>query len=227
MCHRDIFSMERKKVMNKWEKTWKNSKEDLNVLARTYLNFVRSHIEKILEDIPKKTNSIDVGCGTGRSMQWLKEFGFNPIGIDCSKSAVNRCKSLGLDVLLADAYKTTFKDREFDLVVSAGVIEHFKDFQPIIDEMCRISKKYILLVQPNRSSLYRKLANIYYLFIPEKGPPELDYELEDFLESLSRNGFYLSKSSITPLDGYWVLLFKKMKSEGIASQSTIQTKMHS
>ena len=209
--------MDRKKVMNEWEKTRKNSDGNLNVLATTYLSFVKSHIEKTLEDIPKnartRAKSIDVGCGTGRTLQWLKEFGFNPIGIDCSKSSVNLCKRLGLDVLLMDAFKTTFKDREFDLVFAAGVIEHFSDFQPLIDEMCRISKKYILLVQPNRSSLYRKLANIYYLFIPEKGPPEQDYELEDFLESLSRNGFYLSKFSITPLDGFWVLLFKNARAK--------------
>lgn len=204
--------MDKKRVMHEWERAWKDY-EGLNIIARTYFGFVKSHVKEIINDIPIQSKVIDVGCGSGRSLLWLEEFGFNPIGIDCSKSSIRHCKNIGLDVSLMDAFKTTFKNKEFDLVFSEGLIEHFipKDFQSLVNEMCRISKKYVLLVQPNRLSLFRKLANIYYLFIQEKGPPEQYYELEDFIRSFSINAFYPIRISITPLDGFWVLLFKRFK----------------
>lgn len=205
--------MSRKKIMKSWDETWEDFKGP-NPLALWYLDFVKKEISKMLREVKlhKKSKIIDIGCGTGRTLIWFKDFGYeNSLGIDQSKSSIDYCKNLNLKVREMNAFKTKFRNKHFDLVFSEGLLEHFdkSDAKKIIKEMCRVSKKYVLLSQPNRSSVYRKLADIFYLFIKEKGPPEKDYSIDDFVRSFSENKFELKKISTVTLGGFWLLLFER------------------
>lgn len=205
--------MNREKVMEEWENTWKNFPSmRLNILARTHLNIVKNMIKNMVKNIPRDIKICDVGCGTGRSMSWYKKMGFDDIiGIDSSETSINHCRKLGYEVYCMDAFDTGFEDEEIDLIHSEGLIEHFKksNLDPFVKEMCRISKNHVLLVQPNRKSVYRKLVDIYYKLIPEKGPPEKDYKVSEFIKSFKKNGFLLKKLYTTPLGGFWILLFER------------------
>jgi len=208
--------MKRKSLITEWEKTWDGlDSGKLNIAARLYLEFVRRDIKKILETIrlPKKSKVIDVGCGTGRTLLWLKGLGFkNLIGVDITRSSLKHCKKIGIkNVYLMDVFGLKYKTEEFDLVFSEGLVEHFNesDFISSINEICRVSRKYVLFVQPNRASLYRKLVNLYYMFVDEKGPPERDYQFSDFNKAFSKNGFYLQDRLVTMLGGFWILLFQR------------------
>lgn len=213
-----VHDFMRKNIMTQWEKTWNNFQgRKLNFIARTYMQLVLKKIIRIIKEykISQKSKIIDVGCGTGRTILWFKKIGYkNIIGIDASASSIKYCHNIGLNnVFLKDAFKTNFRNFQFDLVFSEGLVEHFdiKDFDKLIDEMCRISNKYVLLVQPNRWSLYRKLVNVYYSFFKEKGPPEKDYALIDFYRSFAMNRFYLEKIETVILGGFWILLFRRCK----------------
>ncbi|MFZ3060704.1 MAG: class I SAM-dependent methyltransferase [Candidatus Methanoperedens sp.] len=207
--------MKRIKVMKEWDKTWP-SIEKYNILAEFCLGVIRRDMVKILDRIPNRVPNelkvLDIGCGFGKSLEWFKEYGFNDlIGIDSSETSVKICRDKGFNVIEMDAFHTKFRNKEFDLVYAGGVLEHFEseDVQLMIKEMCRISDKYILLLQPNKKSLYKKFADIYYFFIPERGPPELDYSYDYFLDSLAMNGFVLMDSSKSFLGGFWILLFER------------------
>jgi ubiquinone/menaquinone biosynthesis C-methylase UbiE len=204
----------KKSIMEDWNREWHNW-NGINFLAETYMNIVKKHTLKIIneEKISRDGKVLDVGCGSGTSLLWFKnDFGFkNSIGIDSSPSSIKLCIKNGFsdkDVLLMDAFNTTFKDNEFDLVFAGGVLEHFPDCELLVKEMCRISKKYILLTQPNHFGIYKKLTDIYYKFIPERGSPEYTYKLDDFIKLFKENGFRLKRKKDTLLNGFWILLFE-------------------
>ena len=74
--------------------------------------------------------ALDIGCGTGYSMVWMRErFAFREVfGVDLSSKAAMFCKSRGLDtVALASADKLPFSAAEFDLVTCFDVIYQLND----------------------------------------------------------------------------------------------------
>ena len=142
----------KKYIEEKWDKEWQNW-NGINFLARTYMNIVKKCIFKIIneESIHRDGKVLDVGCGSGTSLSWFKyDFGIeNSIGIDSSPSSIRLCINNGFsnkDVFLMDAFNTTFKDNKFDLVFEGGVLEHFPDCKLLVNEMCRISKKYVFYI---------------------------------------------------------------------------------
>ena len=42
-----------------------------------------------------------------------------------------------------------FDDRSFDVVLCLDVLEHIESIHPIFDELCRVSRKYVVIALPN------------------------------------------------------------------------------
>ena len=84
--------------------------------------------EGALGEGPKR--SLDVGCGDGRFLQVLKDFGakdWELVGIDFDPKAVERCRARGFT-----AYETRVEEMgteygTFDAVVMLQLIEHVED----------------------------------------------------------------------------------------------------
>ena len=80
-------------------------------------NFIEAEIS-----FDKKTDILDIGCGTGRHSIELALRGYNVTGIDLSNSMLKRAKekamvrNLNIDFQQQDARNLTFK-QEFDLVI--------------------------------------------------------------------------------------------------------------
>src|SRR5262245_10632380 len=73
---------------------------------------------------------LDVGCGTGYSLVWLRDrFKFDQVyGVDLSPHAAEFWRARGLDtVALASADKLPFGENEFDLVTCFDVIYQLND----------------------------------------------------------------------------------------------------
>jgi SAM-dependent methyltransferase len=69
-------------------------------------------------------------------------------GVDISEASIDLCKKAraerkthNVDFLAMDANELKFRDGEFDLVFSEGVIHHFKDALKPVKEMMRVTKK--------------------------------------------------------------------------------------
>jgi hypothetical protein len=94
------------------------------------------------------------------------------------------------------------------MVFAEGVLEHFLDFSPFVREMCRISSKYVLLIQPNHYSLLGGLSH----FLQERvrdNVKEYSYGWEAFRDAFAEQGFDLQLKNNTLLRDFWVLLFLK------------------
>lgn len=78
--------------------------------------------------LTKRTQLLDVGCGTGVILQHFKAKGIAVTGIDFSKEALRFCRKRGLkDVRQVDLEKPLPKMGRFDIIIAADVIEHLND----------------------------------------------------------------------------------------------------
>ena len=101
--------------------------------------------------IEKNTRVLDVGCGDGILMEFLKQNKeINIRGIEILKSNAQKCVGKGLSVIEGNAEKdlTQFPDSSFDFVILSQTLQAFLDPETVIKELLRIGKKAIVTV-PN------------------------------------------------------------------------------
>ena len=107
---------------------------------------------KIISDLIKKnTRVLDVGCGDGILMEYLKYNKEIDIrGIEISKDNVQKCLSKGLTVIEGDAEKDLlqFPDGSFDFVILSQTLQAFLNPEIVINELLRVGKKAIVTI-PN------------------------------------------------------------------------------
>ena len=107
---------------------------------------------KIISDlIEKNTRVLDVGCGDGTLMEYLKYNKEIDIrGIEISKDNVQKCLSKGLTVIEGDAEKDLlqFPNGSFDFVILSQTLQAFLKPEVVIKELLRVGKKAIVTV-PN------------------------------------------------------------------------------
>jgi methionine biosynthesis protein MetW len=105
-------------------------------------------IAKLIE---KNTRVLDVGCGDGTLMEFLKDNNKIGIrGIEISKNNVQKCIGKGLTVIEGDAEKDLgqFPDGSFDFVILSQTLQAFLNPEKVISELLRVGKKAIVTI-PN------------------------------------------------------------------------------
>ncbi len=113
-------------------------------IIHNLVNFYRAALIKIFLN-PK--SALDVGCGTGRLVKWLRFFGVEAYGIEISQDALalveERIKPF---IKLGDIVDIPYQKNQFDLVLTWDVMEHLErsKLKKAAGETIRVSKKYIL-----------------------------------------------------------------------------------
>jgi SAM-dependent methyltransferase len=105
--------------------------------------------EKILRELleiivyQRFTDSIkilNVGAATGRSSEWLSEFGeVESIEYDPECAAMAE-EFTGMPITVGSATELPFEDDQFDLVTAFDVIEHIEDDQAAANELVRVCR---------------------------------------------------------------------------------------
>ncbi len=127
-------------------------------------NFVFSKLFLIRKklDLNSIQNGLEIGCGNGSFTIQLKNIISNIVGIDLSSIMLNLCrKNSNLDLIRSSVLKLPFRDNSFDLIFSANVLHHLKNPSRGLKEVSRVTKKYYILIEPNRNNL---LMAIFALF---------------------------------------------------------------
>lgn len=110
--------------------------------------FVKPKIEFIKKHIclDKNTNILDVGCGFGIFTHYLEKLA-RTVGTDFSLSMLkdNPCKLL----INSNGKKLPFKNNTFDVVFCGDLLHHVDDERIVLKEMLRVSKKDIIILEPN------------------------------------------------------------------------------
>lgn len=99
--------------------------------------------DEFVKLVPKTARVLDVGCGNGWFLNWLKELGYTNIeGIDVVQKAADETwrGGLGVKAALMDGHATDFEDSYFDAVSASHVLEHSPIPKALVRELVRITK---------------------------------------------------------------------------------------
>ncbi len=103
-------------------------------------------------------NILDVGCGAGGNILFLKKFG-KVTGLDVSEDALAFSRNKGFAALVPGrAEKLPFPDGSFDIVATLDCIEHIEDDRSALRECGRVLKNNgaLLLTAPAHRWLWSR-----------------------------------------------------------------------
>jgi len=112
---------------------------------------MKKEFQIISELIENNTKVLDVGCGDGTLMKFLKdEKNVDTRGLEISKENVQNCISKGLAIIEGNAEKDLhqFPNLSFDYVVLSQTLQAFYNPEKVIDDLLRVAKKAIVTI-PN------------------------------------------------------------------------------
>ncbi len=95
----------------------------------------------------KPKNCLEIGCGTGQLVKYLRRLGVEAYGVDLSHMVLDIADPESRAYLKqGDTTKLPYDDNEFDLVVSFDVLEHVERsrIKKAAEESVRVSRKYVL-----------------------------------------------------------------------------------
>ncbi len=160
-----------------WDQLWKNQGCNGFLDDNSYIGLC----EKIKFESFKKVfsnasgrKSLECGCGLATISTRLAMEGYEVTMLDLSSHALEKVKSnfkrLGLvgDFIQDDINDMPFEDKTFDLVLSFGVLEHFKDINRPIEEMIRVLKPggiFFADIVPEKFSIHKLVDMMNYLVL--------------------------------------------------------------
>ena len=153
---------------------------------------MKKEFEVIAQIIQSNKRVLDVGCGDGTLMEYLKKNQKNDVrGLEPKKDLVQKCISKGLSVIEGDAEKELiqFPKKSFDYVVLSQTLQAFLYPDVVLDQLLRIGKQTIVSI-PNFG--YWKVRTSLLLFgrMPEtKSLPYKWYDTPN-LHMCSIHDFY-------------------------------------
>lgn len=155
-------------------------------LGKVLHNLVHMYRALWLALVLKPKNCLDVGCGTGRLVYYLRKLGVEAYGIEISHYALEAAeKEVKPYLQYGDITKIPYPDDFFDVVVTFDVLEHLERsrLRKAVEETIRVSKRLI----------------VHKVFTPENFWIRL-FHTKDF-----------SHLSVLPAQ-YWLTMFKYIES---------------
>lgn len=123
-----------------------------NPIERYFLDNFNNTLISIIQQLPAYS-VLDVGCGEGFTLQRLtnQKIGKKLEGVDFVQEALDLGKKIHphLKLIKGDLYELPYENDSFDLLLCTEVLEHLEYPQKALQELIRVSKKYILLSVPH------------------------------------------------------------------------------
>jgi len=120
---------------------------------------ITNYIKKLIQEktlVGQDLKILNVGCGPGRSSQYLSVFG-NVVSVEYDKYCCEfASEKTGLEIINGSITELPFEDQSFDLVCAFDVIEHVENDLLAVTEMKRVTKKegVIFITVPTFMSLW-------------------------------------------------------------------------
>jgi ubiquinone/menaquinone biosynthesis C-methylase UbiE len=130
---------------------------------------------------------LDLGCGNGYFSAQLNEMA-PTVGVDFSQKmlAMNPLSQK----LQMDAEHLAFQDMSFDLVFCHALLHHVENMDAVIREMRRVSKRHVVVMEPNRDNPFMFL---FSALVPEERKA-LQFSLGFLREGMEKNGLKVTRA---------------------------------
>ena len=112
---------------------------------------MKKEFKAISRIIQNNKRVLDIGCGDGTLMEYLKINQKNDVrGLEPQKNLVQKCIAKGLSVIEGDAEKelVQFPEKSFDYVVLSQTLQAFLFPEEVLKQLLRIGKQTIVSI-PN------------------------------------------------------------------------------
>ena len=145
-----------------------NTKYEREVHKRISERREKRLLERILQTVGRQETLLDVPCGAGRLSPVLARFADQVYEVDYSLAILKLCRAnaprgnYAPFLANATALCLPFGDRTFDLVASIRLSHHFpkaEDRLAHVRELCRVSRRYVLVTFFGTESLKNRLRN--------------------------------------------------------------------
>lgn len=142
---------------------------------------------------------LDIGCGYGLYVDYLKSKGYLCTGVDMVDQFLEIAKKAKLgNFVKASAENLPFKDSDFDTVLLFDILEHGDDLK-FLKEARRVAKKRILIIVPRQVDAILADSGVVFRHFLDKSHLR-EYKWQD-LENLAKKvGLKLTyKEAVHPL----------------------------
>ncbi|MDA7705529.1 methionine biosynthesis protein MetW [Rickettsiales bacterium] len=129
---------------------------------------IRSDFQNIANLIEENSKILDIGCGDGELLQYLKKQKKADVrGLEISQESVSKAISRGISAIQGDCEKdlSNYPDNHFDYAILSQTLQAMKDPKSLMEEMLRIAK-FAVISFPN----FAHYQNRFQLFFGGKMP---------------------------------------------------------
>jgi len=161
------FNFDQKTVESfgqEWTSFHNFSEADIKVSGDKYFDIVNANM------LNESSRVIDIGCGSGRFIKYLKGRYSTIVGIDPSSAIFAADELLGKDkniqLMQASTDNIPFPDNYFDFGYSLGVLHHIPDTQKALNDSVKKIKPggyfllYLYYNMDNRSAFFKSLFHV-------------------------------------------------------------------
>jgi len=151
-----------------------------------------------LADLKPET-LLDTGCGCGNYISAISPLCGRITAVDISHGLIERCRrehqKSNITYLTMDGKNLLFSDRRFTAVMERGSLHHMTEWEKALDEMIRVSSRYILIAEPfddlrNKAKKHTFYCHKFFTKVQnEAGYPHYEHiKPEVLLEYFNRKG---------------------------------------
>ncbi|MGW0248785.1 class I SAM-dependent DNA methyltransferase [Nocardia goodfellowii] len=153
----------------------------------------------------------DLGCGTGRTAQWLRRQGISHIdGVDMSAGMLERARDRGVHTSLrqADVRATGLTSGAYDLVIASLIDEHLPDLAPFYAEAWRLAAPGGTCVMVSYHPQFIMVTGMPTHYTPDSGDPVAIsthlHLLSEHLTAALNAGWVLTEITEAVVDDTWL-----------------------
>ena len=156
-----------------------------------------AEVNNVFDKIPVKNSVLDIGCTSGYYYEIINYYfpnKFNYSGCDYNEQSIKLAKYYYPEVnfFVDDITNLALEDLSYDVTFLSGVIEHIPEYERGINELCRITKKYIILHRVWLSEDHTTCSIGTQYFVPII---RYQYNKVGFIEIFNKNDFKIKWES--------------------------------
>jgi SAM-dependent methyltransferase len=121
-------------------------------------------LRQVEEQAPRRGRLLDVGCSKGLFLDVARAEGWDPVGVELNRNAVEEARRRGLDVRLGDLAAQSFEEASFDVVTLFDLIEHTRRPRDVLATCRRLLRPggLVVITTPDIGGLVPRVT--YALF---------------------------------------------------------------